>query len=206
MLPDDLRQFLAQRLDQPLPGREAHRKFAHELSFGRHSGPVPASARPAAVLIMLSWQIDDWLFPLTVRQQGLGTHAGQISLPGGGIEQGETHYAAALRECQEELGWAPRESDILGKLSPLYVYASNYVVTPVVAVSTDTPKWKPNPQEVAELFEMPVTRFLSAETSVMRIPRQKVVMNAPCFRWKSYSIWGATAMMLAELRAVLLNA
>ena len=197
-------QQLRRRLQQPLPGRMAQRQFAHELSYGRHFGPAPADARRAAVLILLHWQRDHWLLPLTIRQQGLGMHSGQISLPGGGIDTTETATDAALRECKEELGWAPHETEVTGQLSPVYVCASNYLVLPVVAVSSQTPAWKPNRQEVAELFEIPVAHLCSdGSESSTHITRHAVTMEAPCFRWKSYCIWGATAMVLAELRAIL---
>ena len=202
--PEDLNLQLRRRLQQRLPGRMAQRQFAHELSYGRHFGPPPADARRAAVLIILRWQRDHWLLPLTLRQHGLRIHSGQISLPGGGIETTETAIEAALRECKEELGWAPNETDVMGKLSPVYVYASNYLVIPVVAVSTQTPEWKLNRREVAELIEIPVAHLCSDESkSSTHITRHAVTMEIRCFRWKSYCIWGATAIVLAELRAIL---
>ena len=80
------------------------RRFAPELSYGRHFGPAPSTARPAAVIALLVRRAGRWHIPLTVRQAALGRHGGQISLPGGAVEPGESTAQAAERELAEELG------------------------------------------------------------------------------------------------------
>jgi 8-oxo-dGTP pyrophosphatase MutT (NUDIX family) len=200
-LPDRLRLRLAQRL----PGRSAQRAYSHELSYGRHFGPVRENARQAAVLVLLRWDGNQWLVPLTRRQQG-GIHSGQICFAGGGIDPGETVVDAALRECHEETGWEPTKADVIGQLSPIYVYASNNFVSCVVATTSTEPIWNPDEREVAELLEVPLQHLCTDEDQhETTIRRHGSTIQARCFRWQSYEIWGATSMIISELKAVILS-
>ena len=103
-----------------------------ELSYGRHAGPAPHTARHAAVVLLLFRRDGRWHLPLTERPDTLAHHAGQISLPGGAVDAGESSTEAALRELDEELGFnAPVE--VLGQLADCYVFASDFLVTPWVS-------------------------------------------------------------------------
>ncbi len=143
-----------------------------------------------------------WHLPLTVRPLDLPTHAGQISLPGGMVEPGEASREAALRELDEELG-VKEGVEVLGKLSPFYVFVSNSRVTPWVAFTRERPGWRPNPREVQEVLEVPLADLLHPSTFssfLVEYPHYK--FQAPCFAWRGHNIWGATSMMLAELTAI----
>ncbi len=176
--------------------------MAPRLSYGRHQGPPSPTARPAAVLVAL-WQSEDqWHIPMTVRQPHLASHSGQISLPGGAIEKNESPGQAALREAHEELGIAPQDVQLVGALPPLYLYNSDYLVTPLVARLRREPLWHPCRHEVAELFHLPLP-WLGEQP--IRPPHKTVMrrghneFSVPCFRYQGRVIWGATAMILAEL-------
>jgi 8-oxo-dGTP pyrophosphatase MutT (NUDIX family) len=199
----DLPQKLAERLRQPLPGRAAQRRFEPEMSFGRHFGPPPTDAYPAAVLVLLFRHENAWYVPLTIRPTTMLTHAGQISLPGGRIEPGESSAQAVLRELDEELG-VRGEIELLGQLSDLYLFGSNYMVTPWVATSPRRPDFRPSPVEVAELLEVPLAHLLDPKSAGLHARRQRgVALSAPHFLWGRHRIWGATSMILAELIEVL---
>jgi 8-oxo-dGTP pyrophosphatase MutT (NUDIX family) len=200
----DLPERLAARLmKEPLPGRAAQRRFEPSLCYGRHFGPATVRAKPAAVLVLLYPHQDEWHLPLTVRPSTLMPHGGQISLPGGSVEQGETSPQAALRELQEELGAGEEGIELLGGLSPLYVYVSQFLVTPWVAAVHRRPEWAPSPYEVAELLEVPLSRLLDPATHGRHTRRQRSVeYSAPHFLWQRHRIWGATSMILSELLAV----
>ena len=127
-------------------------------------------------------------------------HASQVSLPGGAIEPGESTQQAALREFSEELGASADEIRLLGQLSRLYLFASNYQITPWVGVSQTYPRWSPNRCEVDRLLEIPLAHFLDpANTGLIVRIQRGLTFSAPCFCWDSDRIWGATSMILAEL-------
>jgi 8-oxo-dGTP pyrophosphatase MutT (NUDIX family) len=200
---DDLPTWLAGRLARPLPGPGAHARFAPELNYGRHhSAPFP-DTRTAAVLILLFRREGQWMLPLTVRPQTMSTHAGQVSFPGGIIEPGETAEQAALREYEEELGTLPAGVSVLGRLTPLLVYASNCLVSPCVACCSESPRFQPNPNEVAHVLEAALQELADATRhSAHCIRRGEIQFRAPHILHQEYRIWGATCMMLAELFAV----
>ncbi len=195
-----LPEHLAQLLTEPLPGARVQAAFQPELSFGRHFGPAPESARLAAVLVLLyPWQ-DRWCLPLTLRPQTLADHAGQISFPGGAIEPGEASQDAALRELNEELGVSAAGIQVLGSLSSLYLFNSNFRATPWLAVAQARPAWQIRADEVAELLEVPLQHLLDpAQQTVGRRTIFGVHSQCPAFIWGDHSIWGFTSMVLAEL-------
>lgn len=201
---DDFASRLAARLSRPLPGRAAQRQFEPELSFGRHYAPPPDDARSAAVIALFYPSADDWLLPLTARPHTMTDHAGQVSLPGGMIDPGESSEQAALRELEEELGVDRRSVTLLGQLTPLYLFVSNFQVVPWVGIVHEPPTLRPNPHEVAELIIAPVSQLLN-EANVGRHGRRfnGLSFSAPHILWQGHHIWGATGMILGELRAVL---
>jgi 8-oxo-dGTP pyrophosphatase MutT (NUDIX family) len=144
-----------------------------------------------------------WHLPLTERPLTLAHHAGQISLPGGAVEPGETSEAAALRELREELGVAA-ESQSLGRLAECYVFASDFVITPWVAATDAEPVWRPDPGEVQSVVELPL-EVLFDEDCVGRltIERGPLMFHAPSIRVGETRVWGATSTILAELARVL---
>jgi 8-oxo-dGTP pyrophosphatase MutT (NUDIX family) len=204
MFGDDLPDWLAARLEQPLPGRAAQSQFEPELSFGRHFSDPPGNVRLAAVILLLYQRDDEWRMPLTVRPKTMADHAGQISLPGGMIETGETSQAAALRELYEELGVSSQNLRVLGQLTPLYLFVSNFHVMPWVATCATAPELIPDGREVAEAFEFPLSGLLQADRRGSHISDHRgFKFAAPHYAWNAHRIWGATGMIMAELAALL---
>jgi 8-oxo-dGTP pyrophosphatase MutT (NUDIX family) len=170
-----------------------------ELSYGRHAGPAPLSARSAAVVILLYRREGRWRVPVTQRPAALLRHGGQISLPGGTVEPGETSQEAALRELREELGidTAPQ---VLGQLNDCYVFASNFVVTPWLSALESEPQWRPDPGEVERVVELPLAALIDPDSiGHLTIERGPLVFRAPCYRHAGACIWGATSVILSEL-------
>jgi 8-oxo-dGTP pyrophosphatase MutT (NUDIX family) len=164
----------------------------------------PADARAAAVLLLFYPHHDAWHLPLTLRPSHLPDHAGQVSLPGGAVEPGETGQQAALREFHEELGAAGHPIELLGRLSPLYVAVSNFRVEPWVGATGVRPPLAPNPAEVEKLLEVPLDHLLSpANFGTHQCEDGACRYVAPHFAWQEHRIWGATCMILGELVTLL---
>jgi 8-oxo-dGTP pyrophosphatase MutT (NUDIX family) len=200
---DDLPARLVPVLGVSRPGGEAQRRMSPEMSFGRHAGPAPFSARPAAVILMLFRRGGRWHLPLTERPATLSRHGGQISLPGGTVEHGESSSDAALRELAEELG-VNVAVELLGRLASCYVFASDFVITPWVAATTIEPEWRPHDHEVQGVIELPLEVLLTEQaTDRMTIRRGPLEFSAPCIRVGPACVWGATSVILSELVAAL---
>ena len=200
-------EALRDRLSQQLPGIRRCKAFAPELCYGRHAGPPAHDARSAAVLALFYRAGGQWRIPLILRPDFMPSHAGQVSFPGGMIEPGETIEQAAVREYREELGDAAAEVQLLGRLSPIYVFASNFLVTPCVAWSPTPPVFAPNPAEVANLLEARVVELGdAARRGSHSIDRRGVRLQAPHMACENQLVWGATSLMLAELMIVIAEA
>jgi 8-oxo-dGTP pyrophosphatase MutT (NUDIX family) len=195
---EDLPDRLARRCGLPLPKAEATRRFSTELSYGRHLGPPPHDATPAAVVILIYQHQGQWRLPLTLRPQHLPDHAGQICLPGGVVEPGEARREAAIRELREELGIVDKVR-VLGALEPIYVYASNFCVTPWLASIDTRPAMAPSPEEVDRVLEPTLAHLLDRDNwTEHQIARGPLQFRAPHFAWQEDRIWGATAFILAQ--------
>jgi 8-oxo-dGTP pyrophosphatase MutT (NUDIX family) len=203
----DLPDWLAVRLREPLPPEAVRARFAPTLSYGRHFGPAAHDAREAAVVVLLYPRDDQWYVPFTVRPETMLAHAGQISFPGGMVEPGEGTREAALRELYEELGVAQSSVEVLGSLSPLYVFVSNFQVTPWVAVARQPLEFQPCDHEVAEVLEIPLLHMLDeVNLGQHGLRRGELQFTAPHVSWQHHRVWGATSIILAELLALLAEA
>lgn len=161
----------------------------------------PEPLRPAAVLVGLREHANGTAVLLTRRQDALRHHAGQISFPGGRIDAEDgTPLAAALRETHEEVGLPPSAIEPIGWLDP-YATITGYHVFPLVARLDPERPLRPNADEVAEAFEVPLDFLLdpanARDVSMAWRGRQRALVE---FGWGGHRIWGATAAMLVNLR------
>lgn len=200
--PDQFRERLRSALG---PGPDAPRvgpplRLAPDLSYGRHRGPAPVNARPAAVIALLYPHDGQWFLPFTLRPAHMAEHAGQVSLPGGAVEPGETCEQGALRELAEELAATVAPDQLAGRLSPVYVYSSFFAVQPLVAVVAERPPFVPHPHEVAVLLEMPLPYLLDESHWGWHFhARPGLTYRVPHIAFQGQRIWGATAVILSEL-------
>jgi 8-oxo-dGTP pyrophosphatase MutT (NUDIX family) len=194
-------------LSLPLPGLPAQLRMSPP-DRPHVAPPQGASPRQAGVLLLLYPRRGALHFVLTRRTERLGTHSGQISLPGGRREPHDADLTAtALREANEELGVELNEADVLGHLTDLYVPPSHFMVYPTVASLDRTPVFHPQPGEVAEIIETPVAILFDPEVHA-EAPRALVsldgrVVSTPFYRIGGQQVWGATAMILSEFEALL---
>ena len=160
--------------------------------------------RDAAGLVLLFPRAGRAHIVLTVRAETLGRHGGQVSLPGGVIEPGEAFEQAALREAHEEISLASTDVRIVGMLTPIDIPVSGFRLHPVVGASDRRPALVATDGEVARILDVSVDDLM-APGSVVTTERERdghrIVV--PTFRVDRDEIWGATAMVLAELLVVL---
>jgi len=174
--------------------------------YRRNPRPDSSDApwREAAVLMLFYQDADELRFPLIVRTDDGGTHGGQISLPGGSREADETPESCALRETEEELGIDRNMIRLLGALSPLRVPPSRFLVRPYLGYSTTLPRFDPSPAEVDALILPSVKELLNPRCmDIEGTTYGGQIWLVPCYRLAGGIVWGATAMILAELVAIL---
>ncbi len=148
------------------------------------------------------------MLPVTLRTQTVETHKGQLSLPGGAREPQDSDFAqTALRETCEELGIPENVLEIWGALTPLYIPPSRFCVHPYVGYASRLLSLRPDPNEVAEVIEVPLQHLLDPATrQVETYMRGNQRFQVPVYRVADHKIWGATAMILAEFLALLSTA
>ena len=195
-----LETFLRGRLRNSLPGSQAQQRFAPSPWLPNWSPDLtPETVRRAAALILIFPGAEGPAVPLTVRHRGLPQHAGQVSLPGGTIDAGESAEAAALREAEEEIGIRADRVRIVGTLSTLWVAVSNFVVHPFIGVTDERPEFLLHPEEVEALLEVPVDHLRDASRlRWMTRERQGHPVRYPYYDVGGQVVWGATAMILGE--------
>lgn len=196
----ELERTLRVRLAETLPGVEAQMRFAPAPArSGWKAGHFPEDARIAAALLLVYPGDTGPAVPLTVRASGLTRHAGQISLPGGAMDPGETLAQTALREASEEIGVDPAAVEVLGELTPVHVLVSGFTLHPVVGVSHERPAFQASPGEVEQILEVSLEHLQDASRirRGTRI-REGIAIEYPYFDLLGHQVWGATAMVLGE--------
>ena len=212
---DDLTLRLQEGLGRAELRRVRTRDRAPGLAYGRYRGPAPRDARLAAIAATFLRRPDgSWTVPLTLRPLTLRHHGGQVCFPGGRIEPGETPAEAALREFHEELGHLPVDAVRVGELEPLYVFASNNLIFPVIFTgNAPAEAWRPDPAEVDEVIEFPLDLLSSPEGPQRQSRRREIRrdeqtvgrydFDAVAYSVDRHRVWGATALLLSQLGELL---
>lgn len=198
---------LKTNLQKPLPGEEAQFEMAHVKRekfadlFAEYK-----NYRASAVLILLYPNEQNQTSVLLIERMAYnGHHSGQIAFPGGKVEPGDIDLqATALREFFEETG-SDAIPTVIGKLTPVYIPVSKFMVQPFVSYVEEKPNFTASAYEVNELIEWEIDHLLNPdiikETTLEPTPGYK--LKTPYFDVQGKVLWGATAMMLNELKWVL---
>lgn len=189
---------------RPLPGPAAQDRLAPRPRPGWVPGHVPEGLLRAAALVLVYPRGEEPRLLLTVRATGLPRHGGQVSFPGGVLQGGETVERAALREAREETGVEPAAVEVLGRLTPCAIPASGLVLHPVLAVATRELDLSLSAGEVERVLEVPLGELLDPDrVQVEQRTIRGTESLVPCFAVGGEKVWGATAMVIAELLALL---
>lgn len=198
---------LKTNLQKPLPGVEAQFEMAHVKRERVLANTYESqNYRPSAVLILLYPNEQKQTSVLLIERMTYnGHHSGQIAFPGGKAEPDDVDLqATALREFFEETG-ADVTPTVIGKLTPVYIPVSKFMVQPFVSFVEQKPNFSASAYEVNELIEWEINHLLNPEiikeTTIEPTPGYKI--KTPYFDVQGKVLWGATAMMLNELKWVL---
>lgn len=198
-------------INEPLPGVAAHAKMA---PLGRLPTLEPGyynqyNPRPSAVMMLFYPKGSLAHLVLMKRNTYPGIHSAQISLPGGKMETYDKNLEqTALRETKEELGIEVSDIQIIKSFSQVYIPPSNFLVAPFMGVSNVTPLFEPDPAEVESVIHLPLGHLIDdsiiINTELQTSYAEK--MMVPAFKVDDHIVWGATAMMLSELKETIKNA
>lgn len=189
------------RLTDVLPGEEVQNLMAplHSQTY-RIAAP---DARIACVVLLIHYHNDTphLTFIQRASHHPRDKHKGQISFPGGKMDEEDPSLEyCALRELHEELGILPDQVQVLGQLTPLYVYISNFLVYPFVGFVPERPLYKPHEEEVSHVFDLPLEFF--RESGVVKMKTIEAggrrLEKTPYYDLNNHVLWGASAMILSE--------
>lgn len=163
-------------------------------------------AKKAAVMMLFYPKNRETHLLLIVRNSYPGVHSSQIAFPGGKVEDIDIDLrATALRETYEEIGVHPDKINVIKDFSPVYIPPSNFLVHPFLGISSSELEFNLQLEEVAGIIEMPLSILLDdsiIEYKVLETSYAKSI-EVPVFQIENHSVWGATAMMMSELKDVL---
>jgi len=205
------RAFLMNRLSEliqfELPGEESHLPLS-PLGRQKSSEALKKAEnhKLSAVGIILFEQEQQYHFILTQRQTYSGTHSGQIAFPGGKFELADQHtLQTAIRESREEINIELTEQMHLGKLTNVYIPVSNFLIEPHVFYSPHSFELIPEQREVESIFDVDIVDLLNEENRVFRTISfgNNQTKEVPGFLLKNKFVWGATALILNELKTLL---
>ena len=189
---------LKEELAKDLPGEEFQNKMVSPYRYGDNT---EHESRQKGSVLLLLYPSENEIYIVFIRKPfHNGVHGGQISLPGGRIEESDnSSFHAALRETDEEIGVKPDDITILGSLSSLFVPASRFLVFPVVGYIDFKPEFQPSPDEVQQIIEVPMHKLLDPDNIGTKVLiKDCTPFKAPAFNVDDHLIWGATAMILGE--------
>ena len=203
---------IAALLAEGLPGKTAQAEMCPALMRPVLMKGTPPQAVNSAVNLLLRpagggasfSELLEWRVLLIRRNTYYGVHSGQIALPGGKCEPGETYWQTACRETFEEVGVTEDCLSRLGELTSVYVLPSNYVIHPFVCIVRCSDALEVNPREVADYKFVPLAELDPARSRMHDFSYPDGSVKAsPAWLYQDYVIWGATAMILSEFYRVL---
>ncbi len=201
-------KYVPKILEAKLPAKEAHYIMAplERIESMEKFEVQSKNPKTAAVMMLFYPRNGRTHLVLIVRNSYEGVHSAQIAFPGGKFEPEDKSYeSTALRETFEEIGIHPDRMEILRPFTHLYIQPSNFLVYPFLGICKEEIFFIPDSSEVAEIIELPLSVFLADDVIVSVSISTSYVNNimVPAFKIGEHIVWGATAMMLSELKEVL---
>ncbi|SHG14507.1 NUDIX hydrolase [Flavobacterium defluvii] len=204
----DFLQYVPNLIPVELPAELSHIKMApkERIQALKNLDIDSKNPRVAAVMMLFYPKNGKTNLILIVRNAYNGVHSSQIAFPGGKYELTDRDYKeTALRETSEEIGVIPEKIEIIKQFTPMYIPPSNFLVHPYLGIAKEELSFYPDVREVAAIIEFPLSEFLDDEI-IMEATLSTSYGNdilVPAFNIQNHIVWGATAMILSELRDVL---
>lgn len=201
-------KFIPQLIQEELPAAVSHEKMMplqrKELLEKMNFNEI--NPKEAAVTMLFYPKNEETHLVLIVRNSYKGVHSAQIAFPGGKFEPEDADLqTTALRETEEEIGISRDKIEIVKAFSSLYIPPSNFMVYPFLGICKEEIQFVPDPTEVAAIIELPLKVF--RDDHILTIENLSTsyasLIEVPAFKIDGHIVWGATAMMLSELRDVL---
>ena len=196
----------------PLPGRDVQFEMAPQERL-RNLKKIDIDAlKPRQAGVMALFYPDknqNTYIILILRKTYKGVHSNQVGFPGGKVEETDKNLKyTALRETQEEVGIPIEAMEVFKKMTNIYIPPSNFWVQCYMGITRVQPRFIAQEDEVEALIEVPLSEFISNQSLVTKTISTSYMENAevPSFQLQGYTVWGATAMMLNEVRALLITA
>lgn len=191
-----------------LPGEAAHLMMFPKRKGASVVKKEQKNFKKAGVLLLVNLKNEKFpTITLTERQSYKGAHSGQISFPGGKMEETDRNLMdTALRETEEEIGVTPHQINVLGELTELYIPVSNFLVQPFVAITNESLNYIPEEKEVKQIIDFPIIELLKEDAIIptsVKAGETLTLKNIPAFIYQEKIIWGATALILNEFRIIL---
>lgn len=204
----DFLEYVPKLMEVTLPATEAHFKMAplERIESLKNLNLETKNPKTAAVMMLFYPKNGRTHLVLIVRNSYQGVHSAQIAFPGGKYEPRDQIFEnTALRETHEEIGIHPDNIEIIRSFTRLYIQPSNFMVYPFFGICKDEIVFIPDANEVADIIELPLSVFLGDDIIVSTYISTSYSDNimVPAFKIKEHIVWGATAMMLSELKDVL---
>jgi 8-oxo-dGTP pyrophosphatase MutT (NUDIX family) len=204
----DFLKFVPEIAKEKLPAVDAHIKMAppSRIALLKNFNTENQDAKKSAVMMLFYPKNTQTHLALIIRNSYPGVHSSQIAFPGGKVEtEDESLKHTALRETHEEIGIHPEKIEVVKAFTEVYIPPSNFLVSPFMGVCQSELTFTRQLDEVAGIIELPIDEFLNEDNIVMKRMNTSYAsdIEVPTFKIQEHYVWGATAMMMSELKEVL---